>query len=68
MPNRRAACIFDSMAELDSDYYRREAQLMRIKSDLEVDPELAAEFRRLAQAFEQMAQQVSGDKIQRSPG
>ena len=56
------------MAEkLDSDYYRREAQLMRIKSDLESDPQVAEEFRRLAQAFEHMAQEMTGGKQPQSP-
>ena len=44
--------------KLNAAYYRREAQLMRIKSDIENDPELAAEFTRLAQAFEHLAEDI----------
>jgi hypothetical protein len=48
--------------KLDPGYYRREAQLMRLKSDIETDSSRASEFRRLAVHFEQLAEAMDREQ------
>jgi hypothetical protein len=47
---------------LDPAYYRREAQLMRLKSDMEQDSTRASELRRLAAQFEQLAEALAYER------
>ncbi len=47
---------------LDPAYYRREAQLMRLKSDMEQDSARASELLRLAAQFEQLAEALAHER------